>query len=326
MRTAIILCSLFALFAHVSEAQQTNTQTYQGKTVRIIIPSGVGGNPDILGRLIAGELSNKMGGTFLVINRPGASGTIGGDIVAKAAPDGNTLLVAPSSYVVGVPHTRLNMPYDPLRDLVPVLQIVTRVGYVLVSHPSVPAKTVGELIALAKARPSFLTFGSPGIGSGYHLAGELFNQRVGVKMLHVPYGGAPAALNGLLSGDVDLVFTSPLMIRAFAETGKLHIIAVAGLNRELLLPHIPTLNESGLPGFDMSDWQGLFAPAGTPAGIVEYLNEMVSAILSTPEMRALLNEQGVKFRQNTAAEFAIIVESDYDRLGKLTRAIGIKPQ
>ena len=323
MRRAI-LCSLFAFCFSVSAEQQTVAEPYRGKTVRIIIPSGTVGNPDILGRLIAEKLNADTGGNFLVINRPGATGIIGNDVVAKARPDGHTLLIAPSSYIASVPHMHRKMPYDSLNDLVPVVQITTA-GYVLVSHPSVPTKTVRELITLAKTKPGFLTFSSSGVGSGYHLAGEMINQMTGANMLHVPYIGAGAALMGLLIGEVDLMFASVLMVKPFAEAGRLRIVAVSGLRRDPVLPH-PTLNESGLPGHEMMSWQGMFAPKGTPPDIIEYLNKTVSAILTAPEIRSQWKSQGMEFVPNTPAQFKAIVRKDYDRFGKLIRAIGIEPE
>lgn len=327
MRTAVLgLLLVFCFSVSAVAAQQASAQMYQGRTVRVVIPSGAGGNPDILGRLIARKLSEDTGGTFVVINRPGASGAVGNEIVAKALPDGYTLLVTATNYVTSTPHTRLQMPYDSLNDLVPVVQIATS-QYVLVSHPNVPAKTVRELIELAKTKSGFLAFSSSGIGSGYHLAGEMINQMAGVNMLHVPYNGAPAALSGLLTEEVDFTFSSFLMIKPFAEAGRLRIIATGGMTRDPALPHIPTLNESGLPGYKMtSGGQGMFVPKGTPQSIVEYLNRTVHTILATTEMKTSWKDQGMNFTPNTPAQFTAIIKEEYDDFGKRLRAVGIKPE
>lgn len=293
--------------------------------IRVIVPAPVGGQPDMLGRQIAQKLGEKTGSTFLVINRPGATGILGNEVVAKAAPDGSTLLFTPKSYITNTPQVHLRMPYDSLDDLVPVVQTGIY-GFALVSHPSVPAKTVKELIALAKTKPGLLTFGSPGVGNSLHISGALFNRMAKVEMLHVPYTGAPAAMNGLLGGHIDLAFSSILVAKPLVETGKVRAIAVTGSTREPLLPHVPTINESGLSGYEVLDWHGMFAPRGTPQSIVDSLNEMVHVILVTREMKETWRNQAITFEPNTPAQFKDIVRRDYERSGNLIRAIGIKPE
>lgn len=316
--TAFVFC--FSVFF----ASQTVAETNRDKIVQVIIPAPAGGQPDVLGRQIIQKLEEKTGETFLVMNKPGATGIIGNNFVAKAFPDGNTLLITPKSYITNTPHVHRKMPYDSLSDLVPIIQ-TGAYEFALVSNLNVPAKTVKELIALAKMKPEFLTFGSPGVGNSLHISGELFQQMAGVKMVHIPFTGAPAALNALVGGHIDLAFSSILAVKSFADAGKLRIIAVTGHTRNPLLPNIPTIDESGLPGYEMIDWNGMFAPKGTSLIIVEHLNVMVHDILMTQEMRDLWESQGVKFTPNTPTQFKTIVKDDYDRSGKLIRTIGINP-
>ena len=318
-------CAGLALFFSVLAIQQTDAQTYRGKVVRMFVGSPAGSNTDLLGRPVAQKLSEETGGMFLVNNRPGGTGIIANEIVAKAKPDGYTLLIAPSSSITSVPHLHLKMPYDSLDDLIPVIQIGTS-SNVLVSHPIVPVKTVEDLIRIAKMKPNFLTFGSSGVGSAFHLSGELFVHMANVKMLHVPYNGVTPALTDLLGGRIDFLFFPYVVMRPFIETGKLRVIAVTGSARNPLLPVIPTISESGLRKYEVNNWVGIFAPKMTPPVIVEYLSNVIQSILVTPELRMFWRNQGVEFRSNTPKEFSTIVRDSYDRYGKLLATVGIKPQ
>lgn len=323
MRSSIV-CAIFVFCSSLGIAQQTIAMPCNKTDVFIGSPAG--SNTDLLGRQVIQKLSEQTGETFVITNRPGATGIIANDTVAKARPNGCTLLVAPWSSTTVMPHMRQTLPYDPLNDLVPVIQIA-KFGYVLVSHPSVPANSIGDLIRLGKKNPVSLVFGSTGIGSGYHLAAELFSSMANVQILHVPYGGGNTpVLKDILGGHIDLMFAGAVVVQPFVEVGKLRIIAVTGLTRNALFPHIPTIDESGLPGYEVTGWIGIFVPKGTPSSVVESLNRRIGTVFNAPEMRALWKNQDVEFSPNTPMEFATIFRDSYDRNGKLIRKIGIKPE
>lgn len=303
--------------------EHVRAEDYPSKPVRLIVGFTAAGVTDFLARAIAPRLSDVLGTQFVVDNRPGASGMIANDLVAKAAPDGSTLLVASGSSITSNPHMRSKMPYDSLKDLAPITQIAV-FSFVLVSHPGVPAKTVRELVALAKAKPGVLTFGSSGIGTAFHLSCELFNRTANVNIVHIPYKGGSAALIDILGGRVDLMFYSLATLQPYIESRKLRAIAVTSLVRSPQLPDVPTVDESGLRGFEMSGWQGMFAPGKTPESIVGRLNTSIVKVLTTPAIRELWKTQGLDVATNTPEQFAAIVKHEYDRYGKLIKAAGIK--
>lgn len=300
-------------------------QTYPVKPVRFVLGYPAGTTVDVLARPIAHRLSGVFGQQFLVDNRPGATGMIANEQVAKAAPDGYVLLVAPGSSITSNPHMRLKLPYDSLKDLAPVTQIGA-FSYVLVTHPAVPAKTLKELIALAKARPGFLTFGSSGVGSGFHLAGELLKTMARIDILHVPYKGGNLALTDLMAGRIDMMFYSLAVAQPQIRAGRVRALAVGSPKRDGLLPEVPTISELGLRGYDMSGWHGIFAPGGTPREIINRLNAAVVKVLAEPDMRELWASQGMAVVTNTPEQFAAKVKSDYDRYQKIIKAAGIKPE
>ncbi|MEK7567372.1 MAG: tripartite tricarboxylate transporter substrate binding protein [Patescibacteria group bacterium] len=298
-------------------------QDYPSKPVRFIVGFPPGGSTDILGRLIA-QSAKERGWEAVVDNRPGAMGTIGNNAVAKADPDGYTLLVAGGSVVVAVPHLRVSLPYDALNDLLPVVQISTHPAF-LASEPTFEAKTISELITLAKKRPGSLNLGSPGVGSAYHLAIEWFNGLAGTNIQHVPYQGGAAVLNGLLGKQVHLLFDSASFLKPLVDSGKVRLIAVTGSKRDPQFPEIPTIAET-FTGFEITAWLGIFVPKGTPPKIVGYLNKEISLILTMPEMMRVWKDRGMEFVPNSQEEFAVFVKKEYDRYGDLIRKIGIKPQ
>ncbi len=280
---------------------------------------------DVFSRPLAQRLAESLGQPVVVDARPGATGMIANELVAKSAPDGYTLLAAPGSAMAATPHL-YNVPYDSLRDFAPVVQIST-FSYVLVAHPAAPAKTARELIALAKSRREPLTYGSTGVGSGFHLAGELFAAMANIQMLHVPYrGGGSAAITDLVAGRVDLMWDSLAVVKPQMQAGKLRAIGVTGARRAAALPDVPAIAESGLPGYEMTGWHGIFAPAGTPRAIVERLNATIAKILATPDMRELWNTQGMEIIPSTPEQFAAQLRFDFERYGKLIKSSGIKIQ
>jgi tripartite-type tricarboxylate transporter receptor subunit TctC len=314
-----ILALMFLLAAFL--AAPVSAQNYPTKTVRLIAPFAPGGATDVLARLTAQKLAEHWGQSVIVDNRPGAGGNIGAEIAARAAPDGHTLLVA------GAPHA-INMTlyqkltYDLARDLVAINRIA---GYpsAIVVHPTVPARTVKELIALAKARPGDLAFGSPGPGSPNRLAIELFMLMAKVKMLHVPYkGGSGQVVVDLVSGQVQLASMGLPPAMPYLRAGRLRPLGVTGAKRSPLLPDVPTVSEAGLPGFEVTSWYGLFAPAAVPSSIVTKINADVAAILEAPDLKQRLEQLGADPAPQPPAEFARYVREEIAKWAKVVKASG----
>ena len=299
-------------------------QPWPTKPIRIVMGFPAGTTVDVLARPVAQRMAEILGQQVVLDNRPGATGIIANELVVKALPDGYTLLATPGSALTSSPHLHAKMTFDPLRDLLPVARIGA-FSYVLIVHPGVPAKTARELIALAKSKPGVLSYASTGVGSGFHLACELFASMAKVKLIHVPYKGGPPALTDMIGGRVDLMFYSLAVALPQIKAGRLRAVAVTGLTRDALLPDLPTLAAT-LPGYEIGGWHGFFAPAGTPKEIVDRLNAMVVKILAAPEMRELWTAQGMEIATDTPAQFAARVRDDYEKYGKLIKAAGIKPE
>lgn len=300
-------------------------QTYPTKPIRLVLGFPAGTNVDILARPVALRMSEALGQQVIVDNRPGATGLIANELVAKSAPDGYTLLVAPGSSLTSTPHLRIKMPYDSLKDFVPIAQM-NSFPQVAIVNPGVPAKNVKELIALAREKPGVLTYGSSGVGSAFHLAGELFASMAKVKMLHVPYKGGNLALTDLIGGRIDVMFYSLAVALPQIKAGKVRAIAVTGLKHDALMPELPTVDESGLHGYDITGWHGFFAPAGTPREIVTRLNGAIGKILGTQEIRDLWASEGMEVVITTPEQFAQRMRADYEKYGRIVKAVGIKPE
>jgi tripartite-type tricarboxylate transporter receptor subunit TctC len=313
-----ILAAMFSL------AGAVQAQTYPSKVVRVVLGFLAGTTVDLLVRPLAQKLGESLGQQFIVDNRAGATGLIANETVARAAPDGYTLLGAPGSSLTSSPQMFAKPPFDVLRDFAPIAQIGA-FGYVFIAHPGVPARNVKQLIALARARPGFLTYGSSGIGSGFHLAGELFTSMAHVNMLHVPYKGGAAAMNDMLAGRIDVMFYSLAVALPQIQVGKLRPLAVTGARRDPLLPDVPTMEQAGLKGYEMTGWHGLLAPAGTPVAVLDKLNAEIVRILQTPDMRKIWERFGMETPSTTRAQFAAVIKRDYDMYAKLIKAAGIKP-
>jgi tripartite-type tricarboxylate transporter receptor subunit TctC len=299
-------------------------QPYPSKPVRVVTGSAAGGGADLTARAIAQRLTEALGAQVLVDNRSGATGMIANQLVSRAGPDGYTLLLQPSSFVTISAHLNSKEGWDPLKNLAPIVQ-VSAYGLVLVVHPSVPAKSVKQLIAVAAARPGVLNFVSSGVGSNFHLAGELFKLRAKINIVHVPYRGSPAAVIDLISGRGDLLFGLVPVLHPHIKEGRLRALAVTTKQRNALLPDTPAMTET-LPGFEVVSWEGMFAPAGTPQEIVAKLHSAVATTLATPEMKALWASKGVEYVAVTTAQFAERLRDDYERTGALIKAVGVKPQ
>jgi tripartite-type tricarboxylate transporter receptor subunit TctC len=296
---------------------------YPSKPIRLVVPFPAGGSLDVVARAIGQKLTEAWGQPVVIDNRPGAGGNIGADLVAKSAPDGYTILEgALSTHAVNV-SLYSKMPYDPVRDFAPIT-LVAVTPNVLVVNPSVPANSVKELIAYAKAHPGKLSFGSGSNGSAGHLAGELFKMEAGVDMVHVPYKGAAPAMQDLLAGQTQLMFDNLANSMQQVRAGKLKALAVTTEHRSALVPELPTLAEEGLPGFDISTWWGFMAPAGTPKEIIAKWNAEVTRILNTPEMKAFFAQQGAEPAPDSPEAFAAMIQREIAKYAKIVKASGAK--
>lgn len=296
-------------------------QTYPSKTIRLVVPFPPAGATDVLGRAIAQKLSEGLGQPVVVENRPGAGSTIGSDIVAKAAPDGYTLLLASGSLAIASNlYTKLG--FDVLKSFTPI-SLVGHVPHMLVVSPSIPANSVKELVALAKSKPGQLSAASQGNGTLSHLELEMFKLSTGADMLHVPYKGSNNVMPDLLAGNVSVFFDSVPSSMPLVKSGKLKALAVVGAKRLPMSPDIPTLTEAGLPGFEMKNWFALLAPAGTPAEIVELLNTQVQKAIASPDLAARLADQGVILEASTPKQLATLMQSDVAKWGKLIRSANV---
>ena len=311
-----------AVFAAATAAAAA--QTYPTKPVRVQVGANAGGGTDIIARMLADKYQGAMGQPFVVENRPGASNTIAADFTAKAPPDGHTLLVATNTGQAIAPHL-INLAFDSNKDLIPVALIVV-VPNVLVVAPNVPANNVRDLIALIKAKPDGFAYGSSGVGSTQHLAGEAFNLAAGTKAVHVPYKGSAQALADLVGGQIQLDFDTTSSAMSFIKGGKVKALAVMSPKRTPELPDVPTLTEAGLPGVEMTTWYGLFVTAGTPKAVVDKLYAETMKAIKDPEVQKRLVALGGEPGNASQAEFAALVRSDYDRFGKLIKDANVKTE
>jgi tripartite-type tricarboxylate transporter receptor subunit TctC len=298
-------------------------QSYPAKPVRLLTGSAPGGGADQTSRVIAERLSRVLKEQVVVENRPGATGMIANRLVANAAPDGHTLLLEPSSFVAISPHLNAKDGWDPTKSLAPIIQ-VSAYGLILVVHPSVPARSVKELIALARSRPGILNFASSGVGSNLHLAAEIFRIDAGINIVHIPYRGSSNALVDLLAGRADLMFGLIPISYPYIRQGKLRALGVTAKTRNALLPDVPTIDQAGLPGYEVLSWEGVFAPAGTPAAIITRLNAEIGKIVDSPEIRKIWENKGVETVTGTPEDLGKKLGADYTRLGELLAKLKIK--
>jgi tripartite-type tricarboxylate transporter receptor subunit TctC len=297
-------------------------QNWPVKPLRIVVPFPPGGGVDLSARAVSVKLAEYLGQPAVVENRAGAAGTIGAEFVAKSAPDGYTLLVAGPGAVAVAPLLFPKLGYDPLRDLAPVAMLVT-MPYIVVTHPSVPARNARELIALARANPGKLNMASGGAGTGQHLAGELFNVMAGIHMLHIPYKGTAPAIADILGGHADLTFSDPSVV-ALVKSGKLKAIGVSGTRPYETLPDVPVIATSGLPGFDALNWYPMMAPADTPRDVIGRLNAEVGRALVAPDVREQLLAQGLIPTAMTPDQLGRYIRNDYERWAKVVKAAKIR--
>jgi tripartite-type tricarboxylate transporter receptor subunit TctC len=316
MSTALFASCLYALSALPGFAQ-----SYPAKPIRTIVPFPAGGGIDTVIRLLGPKMSESLGQPMLVDNRSGASGTLGTELVAKAPPDGYTLLATFSSHAQNQILYR-SLPFDTLRDFAPITVFGT-VPNILVANPALPVKTVKELVALAKKRPGEILYASIGPASPSHLTAELFNSMAGIKTTHVPYKGAAPSMVALVAGETQLTFTTVLVAVPYIKAGKLRAVGVASLKRSPALPDVPTIDEAGVKGFDSTAWWGLLAPAKTPRAIIDRLHSVTVATMKLPEMRDRLNQLGAEPAGHTPEAFDQLIRDDIAKWGKVVRALGI---
>jgi tripartite-type tricarboxylate transporter receptor subunit TctC len=300
-----------------------NLYAYPEQPVRVVVPFGPGGGADITIRILSDPLRGQLGQPIVVENRPGGSTIIGTDLVAKARPDGYALLIATTTFTIN-PSLHAKLPYDSLKDLQPVT-LIASTPYVVVVHPSLPVRTIGELIALAKRSPGQLTYASVGNGSATHLATEMLSDRAGIKMVHVPYKGSAPAVNDLVGGHVTLYIGSMPGSMPQARAGKLRAIAVTSATRAHAAPDLPTIAESGLPGYEFNSWYGLIAPGGTPRAVVDRLHDAVSKVLTQPTVRERLGSDGNEPVGLAPDAFAATIKSDMAKYANIVRSARIKP-
>ena len=298
-------------------------QAYPDKPIRVIVPVPAGGTPDVVARMVQPGLSNLLGQQLVIDNRGGAGGLIGAELAAKAVPDGYTLFFSSPGSLTILPHLQKHVAYDTLRDFAPV-SLVSIGPFLLLTHPTVPAKTVQELLALAKAEPGKLNYASAGSGAANHLAMELFKSMAGVNITHVPYKGAPQAVTDLIGGFVNLMFNSIPPVMQHVKAGRLKLLGVSSATRSPQLPDVPTVSEAGVPGYESITWFGLLAPARTPAAIVARLNGVMVKVVHAPAMKLQLETQGYDAVGSSAAEFTAFIRAESEKYAKVVKQSGAK--
>lgn len=310
--------------ATLAYACSASAQEYPVKPVRILVGFAAGSATDIAARMLAQKLNESFGQPVLVENRLGAGGVIAIEAITKALPDGYNLLMSAVSITIQ-PAMRAKLSFDVPRDFTPV-SLVANGPFVLVVHPSVPARTTRDLVALARSRPGAMNYSSSGVGSSPHFAGELFNALAKVKTTHVPYRGSPEAALAVAKGEADFNFPSITGARALLEAGRVRAIAVSTIKRTALMPHLPTLNESGVAGYDRNGWYGLLGPAGMPKEVLTRLSGVISKDMNTPEMKAAFFKQGLEPETNTPEQFTEFLRREVEQNLKLARAAGIQKE
>jgi tripartite-type tricarboxylate transporter receptor subunit TctC len=320
----IMVAALLAGAASGSSAWAQAASGYPARPVRLIVPFAPGGGADVTSRMVAQGLSERLGAQFVPDNRAGANGVIGVGIAAQAPPDGYTLVTITTSHAVNVSVLK-HQPYDLVRDLAPVIEFSLQ-PFVLAINPAVPAKSVQELIALAKAKPGSLSYGSAGSGGILHLSGAMFASIAGIQLNHVPYKGGTPAMIDVMAGQIHMLFSTPLQANPQIKAGKLRALAVTSTRRNASLAELPTMIEAGVPGFDVSQWFGLLAPARTPQPIIATLNATSARILNAPDMKARLALEGADVVAGTPEEFGRHLRAEIAKWRKLVDQIGLKPE
>ena len=309
--------------ALIALALPASAQDYPSRQIRLIIPFPPGGSNDVVGRIIAGQLSEKLGKQVFVDNRSGAGGVVGSDLAAKAAPDGYTLLIVSIAHAVNP--WLYKLPYDPVKDFVPVSIIATGTN-VLTVNPSVPVHSVKELVALAKEKPGVLNYASAGIGSFQHLSGELFKLMAGVNIVHVPYKGGGPSMLAVIAGEDQVMFSSIVQTVPNIQSGQLRALATGGEKRSPILPDLPTIAEAGVPGYVATNWWGIIAPAGTPQPIVAKVHDAVAELLDSEKTKKFLDNEGAAPVHMSSAEFGAFITAEIAKWGPVVKQAGMKAE
>ncbi len=320
---ARIVGSLWLLLALTAFAGPAAADDYPTRSIRLIIPFAPGGSNDVVGRIIANQLGQKLGKQVFVDNRSGAGGVVGSDLAAKATPDGYTLLVISIAHAVN--SWLYKLPYDPIKDFVPVSILATGTN-VLSVNPNVPVHSVKELIDLAKQKPGFLNYASAGIGSFQHLSGELFKLMAGVDIVHVPYKGGGPSMLAVIAGEDQVMFSSIVQTVPNIQSGQLRALATGGETRSPILPDLPTIAEAGVPGYVATNWWGIIAPAGTPQPIVDKLHDTIAELLNSAETKKYLDNEGAAPVHMSSAEFGKFIESEIAKWGPVVKKAGMKAE
>ncbi len=322
--STLMVCAL-GLMTGIPVQAASSSSDYPNRPIRLVLPFPPGGGTDTLARIIAPKLSQAMGQQWVVDNRGGAGGNIANDVVAKAAADGYTVLMGFNTALTVNPALYKNLPFDVMRDFQPITQLAGA-QYVMVVHPSVAATSVKEFVALAKAKPGALNYSSGGIGTPLHLAAELFKLKAGVNMVHVPFKGGGPAVVAVLGGEIQVTFGSLPASMPHVKAGKLRALAVTGLKRSEVAPDVPTLAESGFPGFDVTNWYGFLVPAKTPEPVVTRLHREALVAMRTPEVQEALAKQGLEIATSNPAEFAALIKSETATWAELIKAANIRAE
>ena len=317
-KLAISIVASTVAFASVAAAEN-----YPDRPIRVIVAVPAGGTPDVMARMITTGMSRVLGQALVVDNRGGAGGLIGTETAAKAAPDGYTLLVSSPGPLAILPHMQKQLGYDAQRAFTPIGLIASN-PFLLITHPSVPAKNVKELVALAKAQPGKLNYASAGNGAANHLAMELFKSMAGVNITHVPYKGAPQAVTDVLAGHIDMMFNSIPPVLAHIKAERIRALGVGSMKRASQLPDVPTIDESGVRGYEAITWFGLLAPANTPKPILARVSDAFAKVINAPDIRAALENQGAEPGSASAAEFGALIRRDLEKYAKVVRTSGAK--
>jgi len=304
-------------------AGTVSAQGYPNKSIRIIVPQLPGGGNDTIARMVGQKLTAVLKQQVVADNRPGAGGMIAADLVAKSPPDGYTLLLANIATMVIIPNVQKNVPYNPIRDFEPVSLIATAPMLVVV-HPSLPVTTIKQLIALAKAKPGEINYASNGMGSSNHLATEMFNLMAGTKLTHVPYKGLSAAMMDLISGQVQVIFSSVVAMMPQVKSGRLRAIAITGAQRSSVVPEVPTVAEAGVRGYEAGSWYGISAPAGTARAIIDQLSREIAAAAKSPDVIERLALEGAVPVGSTPEQFAAHIKKEFADIGRVIKATGAK--
>ena len=317
-KLGLIVTTLAAL------ATPAAAQTWPAKPVKIVVPFGPGGPADVYARIVGQGLTEAFKQQFIIENKPGAGALIGTEVVAKSAPDGYTLLMMSNTHTVNET-LFAKRPYDLMRDLIPVAPVNSS-DLVMVVHPSVPAKTLQEFVALAKVQPGKLSYASSGPGTPYHMAGELFKSMSGTDILHIPHKGSAEARNDVMGGHVQMMFDAVTAMKGSIDAGEVRALATTGLQRSSVMPNVPTVNESGVPGYEATIWLGIMAPKGTPKEIVDKLNAEIGKIIAKPEIREAWAKQGAVPMTMTPDQFGAYLKQDIEKWAKVIKTAGIDIQ